>query len=417
MSQRRVVITGMGVVSPIGSDLPTFWDALANGRSGIGYITAFDTAQYPCKIGGEVKNFDPLPYFKNPKDIKRADRYTQLMMAASKKAIEDGGLGDFSGLDLDRVGCFLGSGIGGLRSIEDQHTNLVEKGPGRVSPFMIPMMIANMASGIVAMEYGLRGPNMSIVTACATANNTIGEAWRTILFGDADLFIAGGAEAAIAPLGLSGFGNMRALSLRNDAPEKASRPFDRDRDGFVLSEGAGAVILEELEHAKRRGARIYCELAGYGLSCDAHHMTSPCPDGTGAARAMQMAMRHARLDPGDIDYLNAHATSTSVGDIAEATAIKRAFGSAAKEGLAVSSTKSMTGHTLGAAGAVELAATVLAIQNRLLPPTINLENQDPACDLDCVPNVAREKTVRAALSNSFGFGGHNATLAIRAFEG
>jgi len=417
MSPRRVVITGMGVVTPIGSDLSTFWDALVNGRSGVGYITAFSTEGYSCKIGGEVKNFNPAPYFKNPKDIKRADRYTQLMMAGAKMAIQDGGLGDFSGVDLDRAGCYLGSGIGGLRSIEDQHTNLVEKGPSRVSPFMIPMMIANMASGIVAMEYGLRGPNMSIVTACATANNTIGEAWRTILFGDADLFVAGGAEAAIAPLGLSGFGNMRALSLRNDAPEKASRPFDRDRDGFVLSEGAGVVILEELQHARNRGARIYCELAGYGTSCDAHHMTSPCPDGSGAARAMEIALRHGKLNPADIGYINAHATSTSVGDIAETMAIKRAFGPTVSESLAISSTKSMTGHTLGAAVAVELAATVLAMREGVLPPTINLENQDPACNLDCVPNTAREKKVTAALSNSFGFGGHNATLAVRTFEG
>ncbi len=414
---RRVVITGIGVMTPIGDDLPTFWHNLANGVSGIGPITLFDTTLYDCKIGGEVKNFEPVNYFKVPKDVRRADRYSQLLMAASKLAVKDAGLGNFETVDRDRFGCFLGSGIGGLKSIEDQHTNLITKSPSRVSPFMIPMMIANMGSGLVAMEYGLRGPNMSIVTACASANNTLGEAWRTIKFGDADGFIAGGGEAAIAPLGLSGFGNMKALSMRNDDPTRASRPWDKDRDGFVLSEGAGVMILEELEHAKKRGARIYAELTGYGVSCDAYHMTSPTPDGSGAALAMNMALKHAQINPEQVDYLNAHATSTGLGDIAETTAIKRAFGGYAKNGLAVSSTKSMTGHTLGAAGAIELAACLLAMQHGVLPPTINLDMPDPECDLDYVPNVAREKKIRTAMSNSFGFGGHNATLVVSEFVG
>ena len=414
---RRVVITGIGILTPVGNDLPTFWDALSNGRSGIGSITLFDTAAYDCKIGGEVKDFDPSKEFRNPKDARRADRYSQLMVGASRRAVLDGGLEGWQGIDLDRVGCYLGSGIGGLKSIEDQHTNLIQKGPNRVSPFMIPMMIANIASGLVAMEYGLRGPNISMVTACASSNNTLGEAWRTIKFGDADLFLAGGSEAAIAPLGLSGFGNMKALSTRNDDPAGASRPFDRSRDGFVLAEGAGVMVVEELEHAKKRGARIYAELAGYGLSCDAYHMTAPTPDGSGAALAMAMAMRHAGVTPEQVDYLNAHATSTPVGDIAETIAIKRTFGEAAKKSLVVSSTKSMTGHTLGAAGAVELAACLMAMRDSLVPPTINLHEPSPECDLDYVPNVARERTIRVAMSNSFGFGGHNATLVVKKFEG
>lgn len=410
---RRVVITGIGILSPVGSDPQTFWQAISTGQSGIDRITLFDTTGYDCKIGGEVKNFEPSKYFKVAKDTRRADRYSQLLMAASKLAAADAGLGEFEGLDKDRIGCFLGSGIGGLKSIEDQHTNLIQKGPGRVSPFMIPMMIANMGSGLVAMEWGLRGPNMSIVTACATANNTIGEAWRTIKFGDADMFLAGGAEAAIAPLGLSGFGNMKALSMRNDDPQRASRPWDKDRDGFVLSEGAGVVVLEEYEHARKRGAKIYAELAGYGVSCDAFHMTSPTPDGSGAAAAMRMAMKHAGITPAEVDYLNAHATSTGLGDIAETKAIKLAFGEDVRK-LAVSSTKSMTGHTLGAAGGVELIACLLGMQHGVIPPTINLEEPDPECDLDYVPKVAREKQLKVCMSNSFGFGGHNATLVVKA---
>ncbi len=310
----------------------------------------------------------------------------------------------------------IGSGIGGLQSMEMETKRLYEKGPSRVSPFTIPMMIGNMASGLVSMEFGFRGPNMSIVTACATSNNTIGEAWRIIKFGDADAFVAGGTEATVSPLGIAGFASMRALSTRNDEPEKASRPFDKDRDGFVMGEGAGILVIEELEHAKRRGANIYCELVGYGLGADAYHMTSPLPEGEGASRCMQMALNHAMINPQEVDYINAHGTSTPIGDICETKAVKRALGEHAYKVL-VSSTKSMTGHLLGAAGGVELAASVLTIKHGVIPPTINLDEPDPECDLDYVPKVAREAKVRVAMSNSFGFGGHNATLIIKEFVG
>ena len=339
-------------------------------------------------------------------------------MAASKMAIADSGL-DLETVDVTRFGVIVGSGIGGLGTLEAQHTNLLNKGPGRVSPFMIPMMISNMASGIISMEFNFQGPNLSVVSACATANNALGEAWRIIKFGDADGFLAGGSEAACVPLGMSGFDNMKAMSSRNDEPERASRPFDRDRDGFVLSEGAGVLVLEELEHAKARGARIYCELAGYGVTADAYHMSSPRPDGSSVARCMTLALKHAGVNPDEVQYINAHATSTGLGDIAETQAIKLAFGDAAIPArggkIAVSSTKSMTGHTLGAAGAIEMAACILAMRDGVIPPTINLENPDPACDLDYVPNVAREAKITVAVNNSFGFGGHNATLVAKAF--
>jgi 3-oxoacyl-[acyl-carrier-protein] synthase II len=413
MSERRVVITGMGIVSPVGNDLVTFWDNLTHGRSGIGLITLFDTAQYDCKIGGESKGFEAKSYFKDVKDARRADRYIQLGMAASKMALEDSGL-DLEKIDADRFGVMVGSGIGGLQTLETNHTQLITKSPSRVSPFTIPMMISNMASGMISMEFGLKGPNMSIVTACATANNNIGEAWRMIKFGDADGFVCGGAEAAILPMGYSGFGNMRALSTRNDEPQRASRPFDVNRDGFVMGEGAGVVVIEEYEHAKARGATIYCELAGYGVSADAYHLSAPHPEGEGAARCMKMALKHSKLNPEQVGYVNAHATSTPMGDICEVRAIKSTFGDHAKNGLLVSSTKSMTGHMLGAAGGAELIASVLAMKNGLIPPTINVENQDPECDVDCVPNVAREAKITAALSNSFGFGGHNASVLIKA---
>jgi len=416
MNSRRVVITGIGVISPVGNDLGTFWSALQSGTSGVSTVTAFDTTGYNCQIAGEVKNFDPAPFFKNPKDARRADRYTQLAMAASKMAVTDSGL-NIDGEDPARMGAIIGSGIGGLASMEAQHNNLISKGPGRVSPFMIPMMISNMASGIIAMEYGLQGPNMGVVSACATGNNALGEAWRMIKFGDADMFLAGGSEAACVPLGMAGFDAMTAMSTRNNDPQRASRPFDRDRDGFVLSEGACVMVLEELESALRRGARIYCELAGHGVTCDAYHMSSPRPDGSAVARCMKMAMQHAGVNPEDVDYINAHATSTGLGDIAETQAIKLAFGSHAKSGkLAVSSTKSMTGHMLGAAGAAEMAACALAIRDGIIPPTINLDNPEPECDLDYVPHTARQSPVRVALNNSFGFGGHNATLVAKAFE-
>ncbi|MBN8708856.1 MAG: beta-ketoacyl-ACP synthase II [Verrucomicrobia bacterium] len=415
MSERRVVVTGLGVVSPVGSDIETFWKSLTEGRSGVQRYTAFDSEIYDCKIAGEVRDFEPAKHFKSPKDARRTDRFTQLAMAAAKSALADSGI-DLDAVDRERFGVMIGSGIGGLKSMEDECRRLFERGPSRVSPFTIAMMISNMASGLVSMEYDLRGPNMSIVTACATANHSIGEAWRMIKFDDADFFIAGGTEATITQLGMSGFAAMRALSLRNDEPEKASRPFDKDRDGFVMGEGAGLVILEELEHAKARGAHIYCELAGYGLSADAYHMTQPLPEGEGAARCMKIAMRHAKINPEQIDYINAHGTSTPIGDLCETKAIKQALGEYAKKTM-VSSTKSMTGHLLGAAGGVEFAACALAIKHGVIPPTINLDNPDPECDLDYVPKIAREKKVKVAMSNSFGFGGHNATLLATEFNG
>jgi 3-oxoacyl-[acyl-carrier-protein] synthase II len=416
MSERRVVITGMGVVTPIGNDLKTFWRNLLAGVSGIRRITAFDPTEYACKIAGEVRDFNPLPYFNNPKDVRRTDRYAHLLMAAAKMAMADSGV-DLEKTNRERFGCMCSSGIGGLLTLETQHSLLLTKGPRRVSPFMIPMMISNMGGGVISMEFGLQGPNICTVTACATANNSIGEAWRIIKFGDADAFLAGGTEASVIPLGVSGFDAMKALSNRNDDPDRASRPFDRDRDGFVLSEGAGALVIEELEHARRRGARIYCELAGYGVTADAYHMTSPLPEGTGAARCMAMALKHAKVNPEEVDYINAHGTSTGLGDVCETKAIKRVFGDHATKpaGMLVSSTKSMIGHTLGAAGAIEMAACVLAMRDSLVPPTINLDNPDPECDLDYVPHKAREREVRVAVNNSFGFGGHTATLVAMEF--
>lgn len=406
----------MGAVSPLGNDVATTWDGLKNAKSGIGPITLVDPDQYPCKIAGEVRDFVPKEFFRNPKDARRADRYTQFAIPAARMALEDSGL-DPETVDRTRIGVMVGSGIGGLNTLVEQHRVLINRGPSKVSPFVIPMMISNIAAGMISMEYGFGGPNMAIVTACATANNSVGEAWRIIKFGDADGILAGGSEASIQEMGVAGFSNMRALSTRNDEPERASRPFDVDRDGFVMGEGAGVLMLEELEHAKKRGAPIYAELAGYGVSADAHHLSAPSPDGTGPARAMQMAMKHAKVNPEDIDYLNAHGTSTPLGDIAETRAIKVACGDHATGKLAVSSTKSMTGHLLGAAGAVELMACIMAIKDSVMPPTINLENQDPECDLDYVPNEAREQAVKVAVSNGFGFGGHNATLVVRAYEG
>ncbi len=414
-TDRRVVITGLGVVTPAGNDLATFWKSLIEGKSGIRKIQAFDTTDYDCQIGGEVRDFEPKNFFKNPKDVRRTDRFAQLAMAAAKMSLQDSGV-DFESVNRDRFGVLVSSGIGGLKTLEDQFSALMNKGPGRVSAFTIPMLISNMASGLISMEFGLRGPNMCIVTACATSNNAIGESWRMIKFGDADIFVAGGSEAAIVELGLAGFSSMKALSRRNDEPERASRPFDRDRDGFVMSEGAGIAIVEELEHAKARGAKIYCEITGYGLSADAYHMTAPPEDGEGASRAMKMALDHAKISPNNVDYINAHATSTGLGDISETHAIKRVFGDYAKK-VSISSTKSMTGHLLGGAGGVEMAACALSIGDGVIPPTINLENPDPLCDLDYTPNKAKEKKVRVIMNNSFGFGGHNATLVATAFEG
>ncbi|MGA6929979.1 MAG: beta-ketoacyl-ACP synthase II [Pseudolabrys sp.] len=414
-NNRRVVITGMGAITPLGNDLETFWTSLKNGVSGIRRIESFDTAAYDCRIGGEVRGFDPKTVFTNPKDVRRTDRFAQLAMAAAKMAMADSGIA-MANENPDRFGVLVSSGIGGLKTLEDQYTILLSKGPSRVSAFTIPMLISNMASGLISMEFGMRGPNMCIVTACATSNNAIGESWRMIKFGDADVFVAGGSEAAIIPIGLAGFGAMKALSTRNDDPQHASRPWDLGRDGFVIGEGAGVVVVEELERAKKRNAKIYCELVGYGLSADAHHMTAPPHDGGGAAKAMELALEHAELSVDQVDYINAHATSTGLGDVAETRAIKSAFGERAKS-VAISSTKSMTGHLLGGAGAVEMAVCALAIRDGVIPPTINLDNPDEECDLDFTPHTAREKKVSVALNNSFGFGGHNATLVVKEFTG
>jgi 3-oxoacyl-[acyl-carrier-protein] synthase II len=405
----------MGVASPVGSDLHAFWDNLTHGRSGIARITLFDTTGYDCQVGGEVKNFEPANWFKTPKDSKRADRFAQLGMAAAKLAMEDAGLQGAPG-NPERFGVIIGSGIGGLKSLADQHANLIAKGPGRISPFMIPMMISNMASGLVSMEFGLQGPNFAPVSACATSAHALGEAWRMIRDGDADAFLAGGSEAAVIPLGVGGFSAMRALSTRNDDPTRASRPFDKGRDGFVMGEGAGVVVLESLEHALQRGARIHGEIIGYGLTADAYHMTSPPENGEGAQRCMRMALAKAGITPEQVDYVNAHGTSTPVGDLCEVRALKAVFGAHAKS-LSISSTKSMTGHLLGAAGAVESIACTLAINNGLIPPTINLDDPEDECDLDFTPHTARERKISIALNNSFGFGGHNASLVLRSFQG
>jgi 3-oxoacyl-[acyl-carrier-protein] synthase II len=416
MKDRRVVITGMGVVTPVGNSVETFWSNLKNGVSGIHTIDAFDTSGYDCKIGGQVRDFDPKRFFKNPKDVRRTDRFTHLAMAAAKMAVADSGIGLDNLKERDRFGVIVSTGIGGLKTLQDQLQILLTRGPGRNSPFTIPMLVPNMAGGVISMEFNLRGPNLCIVTACATSNNAIGESCRIIKSGDADIFLAGGAEASIVEIGVAGFSAMKALSTRNDEPERASRPFDRDRDGFVMSEGSGVVVVEELEHARARGAKIYCEITGYGVSADAYHMTAPPPDGEGAARAMKLALEHAHISPEQVDYINAHATSTDIGDLCETRAIKQIFGEHAYK-VSISATKSMTGHLLGGAGGIEMAACALAIRDSVIPPTINLENPGDECDLDYTPNVAREKKVRFALNNSFGFGGHNATLVASAFEG
>jgi 3-oxoacyl-[acyl-carrier-protein] synthase II len=406
----------MGVVTPIGNALETFWSNLKNGVSGIHTIDAFDTTGYDCKIGGQVRDFDPKLFFNNPKDVRRTDRFTHLAMAAAKMALADSGIDMDNLKERDRFGVIVSTGIGGLKTLQDQLQILLTRGPGRNSPFTIPMLISNMAGGVISMELDLRGPNLCIVTACATSNNAIGESWRIIKSGDAEIFLAGGAEASIVEIGVAGFSAMKALSTRNDEPERASRPFDRDRDGFVMSEGSGVVVVEELEHARARGAKIYCEITGYGVSADAYHMTAPPPDGEGAARAMKMALEHAGISPGQVDYINAHATSTDIGDLCETRAIKHVFGEDAYK-VSISATKSMTGHLLGGAGGIEMAACALSIRDSVIPPTINLENPGEECDLDYTANVAREKKVRVALNNSFGFGGHNATLVASAFEG
>jgi 3-oxoacyl-[acyl-carrier-protein] synthase II len=411
---RRVVLTGLGVVTPLGNDIEAFWQNLLAGQCGVDKITAFDTSAYDCQIAAEVKNFDPLPAFPSPKEVRRTDRFAQFGIYAAYKALLDSGL-DLEKVDRDQVGVFIGSGIGGLETVEQQHKILLAKGPGRLSPFMIPMLILNMASGVFSMHYRLRGPNVATCSACATANHAIGEAWRTLKMGDANVMFAGGSEATIVALGIGGFCAMRAMSTRNSEPKRSSRPFDRERDGFVMGEGAGVVVLEELNHAKARGAHIYCEIIGYGNTADANHLTAPAPGGEGAARCMRMALRSANLNPSDISYINAHGTSTPQGDVCETQAIKTVFGDHARK-VAVSSTKGATGHMLGAAGAVEMAICAKALQHDIAPPTINYEHPDPDCDLDYVPNTAREMKVEAIINNSFGFGGHNACIIARKFR-
>jgi len=414
-TKRRVVITGLGVISSLGMTFESFWNNLLAGKCGIDRITGFDITDYDCKIAAEIKEFNPGQAFPSPKELKRTDRYSQYAVAAGYQALLDSGI-NLEKVNRDEIGAYIGSGIGGLRTTEEQHTVLANRGPGRLSPFMIPMLISNIASGLFSMYHGLRGPNLAPVSACATSTHAIGEAWRTIKMGDASAIFAGGAEAAVVPMGIGGFCAMRALSTRNDDPQHASRPFDRERDGFVMGEGAGILLLEELEHAKARGARIYCEVVGYGNTADAHHLTAPSPGGEGAARCMRMALRTAGLNPADISYVNAHGTSTPQGDICETQAIKTVFGEHARK-LAVSSTKGATGHMLGATGAVEMAVCAKALLVNVVPPTINLEYPDPECDLDYVPNTPREMQVNVILNNSFGFGGHNATIAARKFVG
>lgn len=409
------MITGLGAVTPLGNDVQTLWANLLAGKCGVTRISHFDPSGFDTQIAGEVKELNCVPSFPSPKEVRRSDRFTQLAIAAAHQALLDSKL-DLELANRDEIGVFIGSGIGGLHTTEEQHKILLQKGPGRMSPFMIPMLILNMASGVFSMYYKLRGPNVATCSACATASHAIGEAWRTIKMGDAQAMFAGGSEATITPLGIGGFCAMRAMSTRNDEPLRSSRPFDVGRDGFVMGEGAGVLVLEELEHAKARGARIYCELLGYGNTADASHMTAPAPFGEGASRCMRMALRNAGLNPTDIDYINAHGTSTPQGDIAETQAVKTVFGDHARK-LVVSSTKGATGHMLGAAGAVEMAICCKVIENQAVPPTINLDQPDPDCDLDYVPHTAREMRVNAVVNNSFGFGGHNASLIARKFQG
>ena len=414
MSTRRVVVTGLGALSPIGNTADELWSSLLQGRSGVGPITKFDTEGYPTRIAGEVRDFDPLN-FVDKKDARRLDPYLQYAVAASALAVQDAAL-DTGKVDSSRFGVLIGSGIGGITTLLDSHRNLLEKGPDRVSPFFIPMLIINMASGLVSMRFGAKGPNSSVVTACATGNHAIGDSFKIMQRGDADVMIAGGAEAIIVPLTIAGFCAMKAMSTRNDEPTKAMRPFDATRDGFVCGEGAGIVVLETLEHALARDAKIYAEIVGYGMTGDAHHLTAPDPEGDGAARAMSAAIRDAGLEPTAVGYINAHGTSTPYNDKFETLAIKRVFGEHAKK-LAVSSTKSMTGHLLGAAGVAEAIFSILAIRDNVAPPTTNYHTPDPECDLDYVPNTARKLAIDAALSNSFGFGGTNGSLIFRRFKG
>ncbi|HLP87969.1 MAG TPA: beta-ketoacyl-ACP synthase II [Nostocaceae cyanobacterium] len=410
--RKRVVVTGVGAITPVGNTPSEYWQGLISGRNGIDYITHFDASKHDCRIAGEVKNFDPHDYIER-KEVKRTDRFAQFGIAAAKQALADAQL-VINELNAEQIGVMIGSGIGGIKVLEDQQTIYLNRGPDRCSPFMIPMMIANMAAGLTAIHTGAKGPNSCAVTACAAGSNAIGDAFRIIQNGYAQAMICGGCEAAVTSLSVAGFAAARALSTLND-PAKACRPFDKDRDGFVMGEGGGILILEELEHALSRGARIYAEMVGYGMTCDAYHITSPAPEGEGAARAMRLALKDAELTPEMISYINAHGTSTPANDVNETAAIKTVLGEYAKQ-VVVSSTKSMTGHLLGGSGGIEAVATVLAIANDHIPPTINLENPDPKCDLDYVPHTSRQQIVEVALSNSFGFGGHNVTLAFKKFR-
>jgi 3-oxoacyl-[acyl-carrier-protein] synthase II len=414
MKQRRVVVTGLGVISPVGNDIATFWDSLVEGKSGIRPIEQFDVSNYPTRIAAQVMDFSPGDYI-NRKDSRRMDRFVQFACAAARMALEDSKLA-IKSENAFRIGVWVGSGIGGLETMEKQHEVLLNKGAGGVSPFLIPMMIANMASGQISIMSGAKGPNGCTVTACATGTNSVGEAFRFIQRGDADAMITGGAEASITPLGISGFCSMKAMSTRNDNPTAASRPFDLNRDGFVMGEGSAILVLEELEHALQRGARVYAEIAGYGATADAFHVVQPDSEGEGAARAFAMALEDAGVLSQEVDYINAHGTSTEINDAMETRAIKRVWGDYASR-VAISSTKGVTGHMLGAAGAIELMAAVLACQYDIIPPTINYETPDPLCDLDYVPNQARRKNVNIAVSDSLGFGGHNAALVVLKFKG
>lgn len=410
---KRVVVTGLGTVTPIGNTLADYWEGLLSGRNGIGPITLFDASRHDSRIAGEVKGFDPHEYMDR-KEAKRMDRFAQFGVAASKQALTDAGF-VINDLNAEQVGVMIGTGIGGLKVMEDQQEVYLTRGPERCSPFMVPMMIANMAAGLTAIQIGAKGPNSCPVTACAAGSNAVGDAFRLVQRGYAQAMICGGAEAAVTPLAYAGFAAARALSTRNDDPTHACRPFDRDRDGFVMGEGAGILLLEELEHALSRGAKIYAEIVGYGMTCDAYHITSPSPNGEGASRAMQLAMKDARLTPDQVSYINAHGTSTPANDSTETAAIKTALGDHARK-VVISSTKSMTGHLLGGSGGIEAVAAVMAVANDRVPPTINLANPDPACDLDYIPNESRSLQVEVALSNSFGFGGHNVTLAFRKYR-
>ncbi len=413
MEDRRVVITGLGLITPMGTGLKKSWEALISGTSGIGKITRFDDPNLPVQIAGEANDFDPLDYV-HPKEVKKMDRFIHFAMGASTMAMDDSGL-EVTDTNTHRIGVIVGSGMGGLTAIEHYHRAYLEHGYKRISPFFIPMCIINLTSGNVSIKFGAKGPSSSVVTACASGNHAIGDAFKIIQRGDADAMIAGGAESVITPMGVAGFAAMKALSRRNDEPEKASRPFDVNRDGFVIGEGAGIMVIESLENAQKRGARIYAEIVGYGMSSDAYHITAPVPDGEGAYRCMKNAIEDARINPEGIDYVNAHGTSTKFNDEIESAAIKRLFGDYAYN-LAVSSTKSMTGHLLGAAGGIESVFSVLSVYNNIVPPTINLDDPDPECDLDYVPHEARALTVECALSNSFGFGGTNACLVFRRFR-